>query len=280
MRKVARVGLSPRLPSRKRAARRWWSCTRAILRRKRSTLPAPEQPMQWARRSISWTSFSSPWVRARDSNRDVDLAVGRPIVPAHTGRGYRAESRTFDRRVPGSRRSVPRRSRPEVRPGPAEQGDGQGERGKPARRTGTLGFRDTKVSFFSLWTHADLTCAGAVFVGDTGFTLARNPDTVRGPDIAFIRTERLPQPIPSTFLEFASDLVVEILSPHDRPGEVLAKVGDWLDAGARLVWVVDPERRVARVYRQDGTEDVISGDGALLGEDVLPGFSCTLATVL
>src|SRR5688500_17585807 len=50
--------------------------------------------MQWARRSISWTSFSSPWVRARDSNRDVDLAVGRPIVPAHTGRGCRAESRT------------------------------------------------------------------------------------------------------------------------------------------------------------------------------------------
>src|SRR5881397_2652470 len=72
-----------------KGARRWWSCARAILRRKRSTLPAPEQPMQWSRRSISWTSFSSPWVRVRDSNRDVDLAVGRPIGPAHTGRGYR-----------------------------------------------------------------------------------------------------------------------------------------------------------------------------------------------
>jgi len=144
--------------------------------------------------------------------------------------------------------------------------------GKHGNVTANLGAR--------LWTHADLTGAGAVFVGDTGFTLARNPDTVRGPDIAFIRTERLPQPIPSTFLEFAPDLVVEILSPHDRPGKVLAKVGDWLDAGARLVWVVDPERRVARVYRQDGTEDIISGDGALLGEDVLPGFSCTLATIL
>jgi len=143
--------------------------------------------------------------------------------------------------------------------------------GKHGHVTANLGAR--------LWTHADLTGAGAVFVGDTGFTLARNPDTVRGPDIAFIRAERLPQPIPSTFLEFAPDLVVEILSPHDRPGKVLAKVGDWLDAGARLVWVVDPERRVARVYRLDGTEDVISDDGALLGEDVLPGFSCTLTTV-
>jgi Uma2 family endonuclease len=131
-----------------------------------------------------------------------------------------------------------------------------------------------------LGQHLELTGAGALFAGDTGFTLARNPDTVRGPDVAFVRTERLPNPIPSNFLEFAPDLVVEILSPHDRPGEVLAKVGDWLEAGARLVWVVDPDRRLARVYRQDGTEKVISADEALLGEDVLPGFSCKLATVL
>src|SRR2546421_7803335 len=121
--------------------------------------------------------------------------------------------------------------------------------GKHGHVTANLGAR--------LWTHVDLTGAGAVFVGDTGFPLARNPDTVRGPDIACIRTERLPQPIPSTFLEFAPDLVVEILSPHDRPGEILAKVGDWLDAGARLVWVVDPERRVARVERQAVAEDRI-----------------------
>ena len=108
----------------------------------------------------------------------------------------------------------------------------------------------------------------------------KRTELVRGPDIAFVRAERLPQPIPSAFLEFAPDLVVEVLSPQDRAGEVLAKVADWLDAGARLVWVVDPERRVARVYRQDGTEDVISNDGALMGEDVLPGFSCTLEAIL
>src|SRR5204862_4040398 len=129
--------------------------------------------------------------------------------------------------------------------------------GKHGNVTANLGAR--------LWTHADLTGAGAVFVGDTGFTLARNPDTVRGPDIAFIRDERLPQPIPSTFLEFAPDLVVEILSPHDRPGEVLARVGDCLDGGARLVWVVDLGRRLARVYRQGRTRGVIAGGGALLG---------------
>jgi len=132
-----------------------------------------------------------------------------------------------------------------------------------------------------LGQHVDLTGAGALFVGDTGFTLSRNPDTVRGPDIAFVRKERLPTgPIPTSYLEFAPDLVVEVLSPGDRPGEVLAKVGDWLEAGARLVWVIDPDRRLARVYRADGTEHTLDDTGQLLGEDVLPGFVCPLATIL
>ncbi len=133
---------------------------------------------------------------------------------------------------------------------------------------------------FRLNQHIDLTAAGAVFVGDVGFTLRRDPDTVRGPDVAFVRKDRLPQPIPNSYLEFAPDLVVEVLSHNDRPGEVLAKVGDWLDAGARLVWVVDPERRLARVYREDGTEYMLDETAQLLGEDVLPGFSCTLASIL
>jgi Uma2 family endonuclease len=131
-----------------------------------------------------------------------------------------------------------------------------------------------------IWSHVDLTDAGVVFVGDTGFTLARNPDTVRGPDIAFVRKERLPPSIPATYLELAPDLVVEVLSHHDRPGETLAKVGDWLDAGARLVWVIDPERRLARIYRPDGTESVRNEGDALVGEDVLPGFSCALRSIL
>ncbi len=57
-------------------------------------------------------------------------------------------------------------------------------------------------------------------------------------------------------------------------------MADWLTAGARLVWVVDPERRVARVYRGDGSEAIIEADEALEGEDVLPGFVCRLADVL
>lgn len=121
---------------------------------------------------------------------------------------------------------------------------------------------------------------GRVFAANTGFTLARKPDTVRAPDLAFIRDDRLPDPPPSGFAEMAPDLAVEVLSPDDRPGEVLAKVADWLKAGTRLVWVVDPIREHARAYRADGSEAFVSMGGSLDGEDVLPGFSCLLDDVL
>jgi len=130
-----------------------------------------------------------------------------------------------------------------------------------------------------LGTYVERAAAGQLFAAETGFTLSRAPDTVRAADIAFVRRERLPEPIPG-FPELAPDLVVEVLSPGDRPGEVLAKVADWLFAGVRLVWVVDPERRLARVYRPDGSETIVPADGALDGEDVLPGFSCPLASIL
>jgi Uma2 family endonuclease len=71
-----------------------------------------------------------------------------------------------------------------------------------------------------------------------------------------------------------------VLSPDDRPGEVLAKVADWLEAGTRLVWMVDPGRRRARVYRADGSESEIGADGALEGEEVVPGFACRLDSIL
>lgn len=121
---------------------------------------------------------------------------------------------------------------------------------------------------------------GVVYAAETGFTLARHPDTVRAPDVAFVRRERVPTPEPVGFPELAPDLVVEVLSPDDRPGQRLAKIADWLSAGTRLVWVIDPDRRVARVYREDGVESVVTADEALEGEDVVPGFSCPLSAIL
>jgi len=121
---------------------------------------------------------------------------------------------------------------------------------------------------------------GRILGAEIGFKLQSNPDTVRAPDVAFLTKERVPDPRPLGYPAMAPDLVVEVLSPRDRPGEVLAKVGDWLEAGARLVWVIDPRRRLARVYRQDGTEAVVAEHESLDGEDVVAGFSCLLVDIL
>ena len=120
---------------------------------------------------------------------------------------------------------------------------------------------------------------GRVVAAETGFQLATDPDTVRAPDVAFVRRERLPSPEPAGFPTLAPDLVVEVLSSGDRPGETLAKVGEWLTAGARLVWVVDPARRLARVYRHDGSETLLTEAESLDGEDVVPGFTCPLGEI-
>lgn len=130
---------------------------------------------------------------------------------------------------------------------------------------------------YRLTAHVEATGAGCVYAAETGFTLARDPDTVRAPDVAFVAAARLPSTDPVGFFDGAPDLAVEVLSADDHPAEVLRKVADWLSAGARLVWVVDTERRTARVYRADGSESLLDRDAALSGEGVLPGFTCLLS---
>ena len=118
---------------------------------------------------------------------------------------------------------------------------------------------------------------GAVFGQDTGFKIESDPDTVRAPDLAFVDRIRVAQIPRRGYAALAPDLAAEILSPDDRPGEVLTKVGEWLEAGVRLVWVIDPDRRVASVYRDDGSVMTVSSDTDVDGEAVLPGFSFRLS---
>lgn len=82
----------------------------------------------------------------------------------------------------------------------------------------------------------------------------------------------MPEVLPCGYFPMAPDLAVEVLSPDDRPGEVLAKVADWLEAGSTIVWLVDPDRRTVRVYRADGTESVLSATDSLRCDELLPGF--------
>lgn len=121
---------------------------------------------------------------------------------------------------------------------------------------------------------------GRVVTNDSGFTLARRPDTVRAPDVAYVSRERHAGPMPEGFPDFAPDLAAEVRSRGDRAGEVLSKVGDWLSAGTTLVWVIDPAREVATVYRADGTVAVVGCDDALTGEALLPGFVLPLRELL
>jgi Uma2 family endonuclease len=120
---------------------------------------------------------------------------------------------------------------------------------------------------------------GVVLAAETGFTLFTNPDTVRAPDVAFVRRDRVPDPLPTGYATFPPDLAVEVRSPDDRAGEIAEKVEDWLAAGTRLVWLVDPRTRTARVHRIDGSGLAIEAGGRLDGEDVLPGFTLELASI-
>ncbi len=120
---------------------------------------------------------------------------------------------------------------------------------------------------------------GEVFGSSAGYQLAEN--IVLSPDVSFVRMERLPGgEVPETFGQFAPDLAVEIASPHDSPALTEAKVRLYLEHGAQLVWVINPKLKQATVYRADGTTSVVESDGALDGEQVLPGFTCWLVDLL
>jgi Uma2 family endonuclease len=119
---------------------------------------------------------------------------------------------------------------------------------------------------------------GEVF-GETGFVLARDPDTVRGPDLSFVSRERLANFDDARFFLGAPDLAVEILSPSNRGGEMHAKVADYLAAGARLVWVVDPRRKSVTTYRTLLAPRRLELGDSVDGEDVLPGLMIPLDAI-
>jgi len=120
---------------------------------------------------------------------------------------------------------------------------------------------------------------GTVFGAETGFQICCNPDTVRAPDVGFVRAERVEGELPGGFFPGAPDLAVEVLSPGDRASEVLAKVQDWLGAGCAGVWVVDPHTRSISVYHADGSVAILRERDVLDGGDLLPGFLLPVAEV-
>jgi Uma2 family endonuclease len=119
---------------------------------------------------------------------------------------------------------------------------------------------------------------GKVFIGDAGVFMQRDPDTVRGPDVLFVRTSRLPpREALKSYFEIPPDLCVEVVSPTDRWSKITEKVDMFLAFGVILVWVIDPQTRTAHVYRKGREVRVVLSTESLDGEDVLPGFALPLA---
>jgi Uma2 family endonuclease len=123
-------------------------------------------------------------------------------------------------------------------------------------------------------------CGGGKVVGEVGFVLQLPYDReqVRCPDVAVVSDARLAgRPLPEKFFPGPPDLAVEILSPTDVSVYVQQKVRDYLEAGARLVWLLVPQSKTATVYRSDGSARLLRERDNLEGEDILPGFTLRLS---
>jgi Uma2 family endonuclease len=120
---------------------------------------------------------------------------------------------------------------------------------------------------------------GRTSTTEAGFFISHNPDTVRAPDVAFVRAERVPPAGQKKFFDGPPDLAVEVLSPDDRSSEVNAKIYDWLRAGCVQVWVVDPQNKTVMVYRNRSEAAVFTLEDTLIAEELLPGFSLPVAEI-
>lgn len=142
------------------------------------------------------------------------------------------------------------------------------------------------------WLHGDLTGElhyriahfvkrhrlGRVTAAETGYTLA--PGTTLAPDVGFIAAARVPKKFPDSYVPFAPDLAVEVVSPNDRKNKIDQKIEKYMKHGTRMLCVVFPKEQVFRVYQPSGENQAkvtfLGIDDTFDGGDVLPGFKLPL----
>ncbi len=130
--------------------------------------------------------------------------------------------------------------------------------------------------------HCDANKLGQVFPADAYYQcFGEHGMSARKPDVSFISRDRLPASwLTEGFFTIPPDLAVEVLSTNDTALEGRRKVGEYLQAGVRLVWEVEPVTRTVLVHRLDGSRQMLDDNHFMSGEDVLPGFQCKVADFL
>lgn len=117
---------------------------------------------------------------------------------------------------------------------------------------------------------------GKCFAAETRFVIALNPDTSIAPDFAFMRADRVPNPMPKNYWRLVPDLVLEVRLPGDNTSKSQAKMNRWIRAGVRLGWELNPTTQILTVYRPGEAPQQLGVNDILTGEDVLPGFTLPL----
>jgi len=126
-----------------------------------------------------------------------------------------------------------------------------------------------------LGNHVRQNRLGRIYTAETTFQIGKSG---RKPDVAFVSLERLPEnrnqasPIPP-------DLAIEVVSPSDKVYDVQEKALEYLDAGTRMVWVIEPIAKTVTVYRSPNNIRILTVNDTLTGEDVIEGFQCAVAEI-
>lgn len=128
-----------------------------------------------------------------------------------------------------------------------------------------------------LWTYSRNRKRGRVCTNDTGIIVEREPDTVRGADVTLYDDVRRYEDLNPKYSDQAPTLLVEVMSPNDKPGRTILRVYRFIAMGVSLVWVLDPEERTLDVFRHGRAPVGLSADQEVTGEDVLPDLRCKVA---
>ena len=125
------------------------------------------------------------------------------------------------------------------------------------------------------WSKARPESRGRVYCGEVGFRLRRNPDTTIGINVAYIDAETAARvPRNASLVDAPPLLAIEIISPSDKMEDILSKVQEYLDAGTKIVLLLEPVFETVTVFRPSVPPILLTGAQELTMEPHLAGFRC------